>query len=182
MTASKETAMANDTHATPRRSKRPLGRRIQRRAFRVLNVPMRAALRLPFATPLGRRLMLLHLTGRRTGRHYLQPVSYVLHQGSLLTPGGGNWKLNLQEDRPVPIRLRGRDRLARPELVRDPDEVARLLEVMTTANPMVGRFVALPKDSTGGYDRSRLELALRHGFAIVRWHLDEPPRGRDTGS
>jgi hypothetical protein len=37
---------------------RPRGRTLQARVFRVLNVPMRALLGLPFATPLSGRLML----------------------------------------------------------------------------------------------------------------------------
>jgi hypothetical protein len=36
----------------------------QARLMRVINVPMRLILGLPFATPLSRQLMLLHLTGR----------------------------------------------------------------------------------------------------------------------
>jgi hypothetical protein len=71
----------------------PLSRRLQRRAmpalFRVLNVPMRSILSLPIATPLGKRLMLVYLTGRKTGRQYRQPVSYVRDAETLLTPGGG---------------------------------------------------------------------------------------------
>ena len=55
--------------------------------MRVVNVPMRLALRLPFPTPLNRRLMLLSFTGRQTGRAYLQPVSYVPEGDTLLTPG-----------------------------------------------------------------------------------------------
>jgi hypothetical protein len=70
---------------------------------------MRRVLALPFATPLGNRLILVYLTGRKTGRSYRQPVSYVRYRGALLTPGGGNWKLNLVEGQPVRIRLRGRD-------------------------------------------------------------------------
>jgi hypothetical protein len=54
-------------------------------------------------------------------------VSYVQQATTLLTPGGGKWKLNLQAGRPERIRLRGRDVLARPELVSDLDEVERLL-------------------------------------------------------
>jgi hypothetical protein len=153
------------------RTRRPLSRRLQQRFFRVVNIPMRGVLGLPVATPLGRRLMLVHLTGRRTGRHYRQPLSYVRRGATLLTPGGGNWKLNLSDERPVIIRLRGRDRLARPELVRDAETVEQLLSVMTSANPMVGRFVAIPRDRGGRYDRARLELALQHGFCVVRWHL-----------
>src|SRR5947207_7874353 len=109
---------------------RPLGRRVQARVMNVINVPMRLVLGLPFATPLSRRLMLVFYTGRRTGKAYRQPVSYVRQSDTLLTPGGGRWKLNLREGEPVRIRLRGRDVLARPELVRDLDEVERLLGVM----------------------------------------------------
>ena len=164
----------------PTPTKRPLGRRIQQRVFRVLNVPMRAVLGLPFATPLSRRLMLVHLTGRKSGKSYRQPVSYVRDGAVLLTPGGGNWKLNLAEGRPERIRLRGKDVLARPEIVSDAEEVERLLGVMTAANPMVGRFVAIPKGPDGRFDRARLDSAVRYGFRIIRWHLDETdkPTGR----
>ena len=83
--------------------------RLARRArlMSVLNVPIRLLLRLPFATPLSRQLMLLSFTGRKTGKRYRQPVSYVPDGDTLLTPGGGKWKLNLQEDQPIVLRLRG---------------------------------------------------------------------------
>ncbi len=38
------------------------------RIMRAVNVPMRAALSLPFATPLGGNLMLISYTGRRSGK------------------------------------------------------------------------------------------------------------------
>ena len=88
--------------------------------FRVVNVPMRFILGLPVSTPLGARLMLVHLTGRKTGRHYRQPVSYVRDGETLLTPGGGRWKLNLVAGQPTPVHLRGRDISLRPELVAIP--------------------------------------------------------------
>lgn len=154
-------------------SKRPLPRRIQARLMSVLNVPVRALLRLPFSTPLSGRLMLLSYTGRKTGKAYQQPVSYVQQGDTLLTPGGGNWKWNLRDGRPVRIRLRGRDVLARPELIQDPDEIERLLAVMTAANPGVSAFVGIPKGPDGRLDRGRLEAAVSYGFRIVRWHLGE---------
>src|SRR5215470_1158216 len=154
------------------RTRRPLSRRIQQRVFRALNVPMRALLGLPFTTPIGNRLMLVFLTGRRTGKSYRQPVSYVRDGAVLLTPGGGNWKRNLAEGRSERNRLRGRDVLARPEVVGDAEEIERLLAVMTAANPMVGRFVAIPNGPDGRLDRSRLDAAIRYGFRIIRWRLE----------
>jgi hypothetical protein len=161
------------------RADRPLGRRIQARAFRAINVPMRFVLALPFPTPLGSRLMLLHLTGRKTGRHYRQPVSYVRHGETLLTPGGGRWKLNLVEGQPVRIRLLGRDISAVPELIADPDQVAQLLNVMVAKRPAVKRFIAIPQDPTGGFDRQGLATAIANGFMVIRWHpqaTPQPPR------
>jgi hypothetical protein len=122
--------------------------------------------------------MLVSFTGRKTGKAYQQPVSYVQQGDTLLTPGGGKWKLNLQEDQPVRIRLRGRDVLARPELIKNPDEIERLIGVMTAANPTVSTFVGIPKSPDGRLERGRLEAAVKYGFRIVRWHLEkEAPSG-----
>lgn len=142
----------------------------QARLMRIANVPMRFLLALPFPTPLGKRLMLVFHIGRRTGRRYRQPVSYVRADGVLLTPGGGRWTRNLT-DAPVRLRLRGRDREAQAELIDDPAEVDRLFAVMSRANPMLRRFVPIPMTPDGHLQPDRLELALRHGFRIVRWHL-----------
>jgi hypothetical protein len=152
---------------------RPRRSRTQQRIFRVVNVPMRAILGLPFATPPSKRLMLVFLTGRKTGRSYRQPVSYVRDGTMLLTPGGGKWKFNLTDGKPVRIRLRGKDVLVRPEIVRDPAEVQRLLGIMTAANPMIGRFIPIPKDADGRFEPEPLHAALNYGFAIVRWHLGD---------
>lgn len=155
------------------RPKRPLSRRIQARVMAVVNVPMRVLLGLPFPTPLSGRLMLISYTGRKTGKPYRQPVSYVQQDNVLLTPGGGKWKWNLQDGQPVRIRLRGRDVLARPELIQDTNEIERLLAVMAAANPSVNAFVGIPTGPDGRLDLGRLETAVRYGFRIVRWHLGE---------
>jgi hypothetical protein len=155
-------------------TKRPAGRRMQATVFRIVNVPMRALLGLPFPTPLGGRLMLLYLTGRKTGKRYRQPVSYVRDGDELLTPGGGRWRLNLRDGEPVRIRLRGHDRTFRPYLVGDPDEVERLLGVMAAASPSVNRFVRIPRAPDGHLDRSALANAVRYGFRIVRWRPASP--------
>jgi len=143
------------------------------RIMRAVNVPMRAALSLPFASPLNGNLMLISYTGRKSGKAYRQPVSYVRDGGVLLTPGGGRWTLNLADGRAVRIRLRGRDVSARPELVTDPAEVERLLGVIAGKNPRAARFIPIPRRPDGRLDPDALDAALQHGFCIVRWHLAE---------
>jgi hypothetical protein len=155
------------------RGQAPRSRQRQARIFKVVNVPMRAILGLPVATPLGRSLMLATITGRKTGRTYRQPVSYVRDGEVLLTPGGGRWKLNLKPDVPVWLRIRGRDVIATPELVSDLSEVDRLLGIMTVANPRSAGFIGISRGADGHFDRAGLENAVSHGFRVVRWHPGE---------
>jgi deazaflavin-dependent oxidoreductase (nitroreductase family) len=147
---------------------------MRRRAsiMKAVNVPMRAALGLPFPTPLSRSLMLLRYTGRKSGRAYRVPVSYARESdATLLTPGGGRWTLNLAGGDPVRIRLRGRDVAARPELVTDPEELQRAFAVIVAGNPRAAGFIPIPRDADGRLDPVTLATAISHGFSIVRWHL-----------
>jgi hypothetical protein len=155
------------------------GRR--RRRMRRVNVVMRALLSVPFPTPLSGRLMLVTYTGRKTGKRYRQPLSYVIDPtaaagGALLTPGGGNWTLSLAGGDPVSARIRGRSVLLRPELVDDPAEVNALLQRMAQLNPALVRFVPLPRAQDGTFEPAPLRVAIVHGFRVVRWHrLDTAP-------
>ena len=85
-------------------------KRMERRAkvMKAVNRPMRRVLRLPFPTPLSKRLMVVTHVGRRTGRTYQQPVSYVRDGEALLTPGGGRWTRNLNDGEAVELSVAGR--------------------------------------------------------------------------
>lgn len=150
----------------------PAALRRRARIMRAVNVPMRAVLSLPFATPLSANLMLVCYTGRKTGKAYRQPVSYARDGGTLLTPGGGRWTLSLAGGRPVRLRLRGREVAARAELIAEPAEVERLLGVIAAGNPGATRFIPIPRRPDGRLDPDALAAALSHGFRIVRWHLE----------
>jgi hypothetical protein len=147
----------------------------RRRRMRRVNVIMRALLSLPFRTPLSSRLMLVTYRGRKTGKLYRQPLSYVIDpapttEDVLLTPGGGNWTLSLTGGEPVSARISGRSVALRPELVDDLTEVGALLERMTELNPALVRFVPLPRAQDGTFEPEPLRTAIAHGFRIVRWH------------
>ncbi len=147
------------------------GRR-QARMMRIVNVPMRAVLSLPFPTPLSANLMLVSYTGVKSGKPYRQPVSYARDGETLLTPGGGRWTGNLKGGRPVRLRLRGRTVPAHADLVAEAAEVERLLDLIAAGNPRAMRFLPIPRRPDGRLDPDVLGTALSHGFRIVRWHLD----------
>lgn len=171
-----DSAESDPRPATP--NPRPFSKDEQRRRarrMRALNVVMRPLLSLPFRTPASGQLMLVEITGRKSGRVYKQPISYVRDGETLLTPGGGNWKLNLREDRGNRLRLNGKWLVARPELVRDTQTVTQLLSRMWTASPRTARFIPVLQ-ADGSVDQSALEQALAHGFLIVRWHPEDGRR------
>jgi F420H(2)-dependent quinone reductase len=155
-----------DSAATARR---------QAQMMRYVNAFMRPVLSLPFPTPMSANLMLISYTGVKSGRAYLQPVSYARDGQTLLTPGGGRWTLNLKHGRPVRLRLRGKTVPAHADLVSDPAEVERLLEVFAAGNPRAMRFIPIPRRPNGRLDPEAIAAAIKHGFRIVRWHLDARP-------
>lgn len=164
------------------KQQRPLRRRVQARVMRMLNVPMRWMLVLPVATPLSGRLMLLNYSGRRTGKQYRQPLSYVRHGDTLLTPGGGTWTLSLMAGRAEHVRLGGHDVMLSPELVSSLDEVQQLIQIMAETNPAVRRFIGIPQRPDGRLDGTKLQAAIEHGFRIVRWHQEPATRPRAAES
>jgi hypothetical protein len=153
-------------------TRKRMGRRAK--VMKAVNWPMLRVLRLPFPTPLSRRLMVVAHVGRRSGRTYQQPVSYVRDGETLLTPGGGRWTRNLNDGQAVDLLVAGQRVVARPERVRDPDEVAGLLGMMLAANPRLTSFVPFV-ERDGSIDRDELNSAVDHGFCVVRWHLDSFP-------
>lgn len=71
-----------------------------------------AILRSPLKGLLSRRVMLLTVAGRRTGRRYTLPVGFVPNDGALLVLVAGRgtkcWWRNLEKEVPVRLLLRGR--------------------------------------------------------------------------
>jgi hypothetical protein len=142
----------------------------QARIFRILNPFMRLMLRLPIRR-LQERLLLLTYTGRTSGRRYTLPLSYAVDvDGSLLIPGGGAWKWNL-DGRSVEVRLHGHPTRARAELIRDADEIAALLPTVVESNPRAQAFIGVPIGADGQPDPERLAQVLQEGFLLVRLRL-----------
>ena len=79
--------------------------RILQRAMRFFNPVARLVLQTPLHPLMSGRMMLLSFTGRKTGRTYTTPVSYVREGNSLLVPGGGAWWRNLESGLPARARL-----------------------------------------------------------------------------
>src|SRR5438034_11777581 len=61
---------------------------------------------------IGSRLATLYVAGRKSGRRYPVPVSYLAHGDDLLIGTSSGWARNLREGEPVAIRFKAKTRLA----------------------------------------------------------------------
>src|SRR5438309_6800539 len=81
--------------------------RVLQRLVRYFNPVTRFLLATPLHSLMSGQLMLLSFTGRKTGRSYTTPVSYVRVGDSLLVPGGGAWWRNLDGAWQTQVCVRG---------------------------------------------------------------------------
>lgn len=125
----------------------------------------------PLHVVMSRRLLLVSFTGRKTGRSYTTPVSYVLDGERLLVPGGGAWWKNLG-GAPVRVRLRGTWRSVTPEVIRESQAVSETLGRMMAANPAVSVFTGIRRGADGLPAGASVERARSRGFVVVQLHLD----------
>lgn len=92
--------------------------------LRVLNPVMRMVLRSPLHRTVSSKLMLLSVSGHKTGRTYTTPVGRHESEGVLLVSASGGWRHNLRGGAPVRVTIDGRLREGYAELDEDPQSVA----------------------------------------------------------
>jgi hypothetical protein len=118
----------------------------------VANPILRRLLTSPLHRPMSKGLMVLHVTGRRSGRVYDIVVGRHGIDGQLVAHTGGAWRANLRGGAALTVTLDGRERKAYAVLEEDPDRVAET-------------YLTLLKQI--GYER-----AIRIGLAV---NVDRPP-------
>jgi hypothetical protein len=88
---------------------------------RVVNPLVRALLRSPLHALLSRRLVLLRVTGRRSGRTFELPVGYVRDASGILVTVGApehkQWWRNIDGPTSITVVLRGHTRPGMAELL-----------------------------------------------------------------
>jgi deazaflavin-dependent oxidoreductase (nitroreductase family) len=156
--------------------------RVLQRSVRYFNPVARFFLASRLHALMSGRLVLLTFTGRRTGRAYTTPVSYVREGNTLLLPAGGGWWKNLRDGPRTRVRLRGTRRQAIPELITEPVAVAEVLRRMLAANPAISVFTGVRPGPDGRPDAEALDREQRRGFVVVRLHLDGEGARLSTGA
>ncbi|MEZ4659147.1 MAG: nitroreductase family deazaflavin-dependent oxidoreductase [Caldilineaceae bacterium] len=100
----------------------------------IANPLMKFILRSPLHKMASSQIMLITVTGRKSGKKYTTPVNFVelddFEEDGLLSVVSHQhrtWWRNLRGGAPVTIVLRGQQREAHAEVIEDPAEVAELL-------------------------------------------------------
>lgn len=143
---------------------RPAGRAQTLRFQGLANALTRAALSTPVvAEGIGRKLILLYVFGRNTGKRYSIPIAYMAYDGKVLLGTQFGWVRNLRTGDPIQVRYKGKLRSADVEVVAEPERVAELYTVMCRANHAFAKFHNIGFDAHGEPDPEAVEEAVRLG-------------------
>ncbi|MFL6113985.1 MAG: nitroreductase family deazaflavin-dependent oxidoreductase [Catenulispora sp.] len=147
---------------------RPPGRAQTLRMQGLVNALTRTALSTPgVAKGIGRRLILLYVVGRNTGKKYAVPVSYMKHEGKALIGTQFGWVRNLQTGQSVEVRYKGKLRTAEAEVVDEQERVIELFEMLCRDNHAFAKFHNIAIDSKGEPDPAALREAYQLGARVV---------------
>jgi hypothetical protein len=149
--------------------------RVLQRVVRYFNPMMKFVLGTPLHRLMSGHLVLLSFSGRKSGRSFTTPVSYVMEGRALLIPGGGAWWKNLGNGRAARVRLRGVWIPVSSEIVSEPLALAEVMRKMLAANPAIAAFTGVKLSPDGWPDADALERERRRGFVVARLRLVETP-------
>ena len=140
-----------------------------------LNPLIAGLLRSPLHPLLSPGLLLLTVTGRRSGRRYSIPVGYQRDGDDVVVlvseARRKQWWRNYYEPAAVSVRLRGRERTGRAELVAPgSDDFCSLVERTLERAPWMARVFHVDYDRETGLRADQFD-ALGEEIAIVRIRL-----------
>ena len=94
--------------------------------LRVVNPLLALLLRTPVAGPAREQMMVVKVTGRKTGRQYTIPLSAHQIDGALYALTSAPWKNNFRDGATAQVLHNGKTTSMRGELITDPNVVADL--------------------------------------------------------
>jgi F420H(2)-dependent quinone reductase len=138
----------------------------------ILNPLAKVILRSPLHGIMSRRLMLITFTGRRSGKQYTTPISYVQQGNTLLLGVGGPWWKNLRGGVPVQVRLCGKTYTGRAEAWTDEASMSKAYRTILAQNPTQARFMGISATADGQPESHTIQQARQRGAAVVEISLN----------
>ncbi|AYF79522.1 DUF385 domain-containing protein [Nocardia yunnanensis] len=131
---------------------------------------MRVLLKVPLLAPrVGKRLCVLHVVGRKSGKVYDVPVAYTRHEGDILVGTAKRpWVSNIRKGTPLAVSFGGPKRTADAEVLTDAESVVRLSEVIARDNKQWAKFNGIGLDAQGNPSKADSYQSWQQGCVIIR--------------
>ena len=140
--------------------------------MRAMNAIPNLVLRSPLHGLMDGKVLLLGFTGRRSGRRYSTPMSYVRVGDEVFMSTEAPWWKNLADGAPVEVRLGGESRRGFAEALTREEDVAGVLGTILRHYPEYRRFVGVTLDEAGRPEEETVLGAARRGRVGIRVRLD----------
>jgi hypothetical protein len=133
---------------------------------------MRRLLDSPLHWPLSRWFAVLAWNGRKTGRKYSTPVSYVREGDTVFVTTGDRWWRNLGGGAPVTMRIAGHWWQASAKPLVDAPASRAEHERLFRKHPWFRRLAGIPAGRDGAADSTAVARAVASGRVLVRIQLE----------
>jgi deazaflavin-dependent oxidoreductase (nitroreductase family) len=150
--------------------------------LRVWNPVMRRLLESPAHWPWSRWFAVLAWSGRKTGRRYTTPVSYVTDGDASYVTTGDRWWRNLIGGAEVAVRIGGRWHQGHATAITDPERSRIEHERLFREHPWFRVLAGIPRGKGGGPDRHAVEQSVVAGRVLVRIEGLKRRSGRGSGA
>jgi deazaflavin-dependent oxidoreductase (nitroreductase family) len=131
---------------------------------KVANAIVGTLLRTPgVSSGIGKKLVVINVTGRKTGKQYSVPVAYARHDGKLLVGTPFAWARNMRTGEPVEIILQGKHRQADVQVISDEEGVVAAYDTMCRENRPFAKFNNIGIGPDGTPVNADLHEAWKHG-------------------
>lgn len=146
-------------------------RRLKRHLWRLMRIPPRIAYAIGLGPFIGRRILLLTTTGRKSGLPRVTPLQYdelngVFYVGSA-RGDKSDWYRNILAYPKVEVRVKSRRFVGMAEAISDVEQIADFLEVRLEHNPvMMGnlfQIMGFPRKP----DRTQLKEYAAHRTMVI---------------
>lgn len=135
-----------------------------------VNSIIRSLLRVPgVGGQMGKRLLILHVTGRKSGKVYDVPVAYTRHGEELLIGTAKQpWVRNIRKDVPIQVSMGGPKLTADAEVLEDSESVMRLDDIMARDNKQWAKFNGVGFDPDGSPNKADIYQSWQQGSVVIR--------------
>jgi deazaflavin-dependent oxidoreductase (nitroreductase family) len=139
--------------------------------WRLIHIPPRIAYALGLGELLGRFVLLLTTTGRKSGKPRVTPLQYEEFDGTFYIGSArgvtSDWLRNIQANPEVMVRVKDRRFRGEAQVVTDPQKVADFLSLRLQRHPQMVGLILRSQGYPGAPNRQQLEAYARERALVV---------------